>query len=678
MHTNVPPLHRSMRFASAASALLALVGATQVSIAGPVSVSDTALALQWPVHAAPQRDDTIEARIAQVLAHMTLEQKVGQMTQGEIQSVTPDDVRTYALGSVLNGGGSWPGQQKHAAPADWLALAESYHEASMHTGLATPIPLIWGTDAIHGHSNVYGATLFPHNVGLGATHDPALVEAIGHRIGAAVRATGLGWAFSPCLAVSQDAHWGRAYESYSQDPAIVRSYAAAYVRGIQGTLGAPDSTIATAKHYMGDGGTFQGVDQGNNRSDVQTMIRVHAQGYYGALDAGVQTVMASFNSWTDASGSGDHGKMHGSELMLTHVLKERLGFDGFVVSDWNGIGQLPGCQDDSCPQAINAGIDMIMVPEKWRSFITNTVAQVRSGEIPLARIDDAVTRILRVKMRAGMFEHRPADGAGAGRLDPLVDRALARRAVRESLVLLKNHGAALPLKRGARVLVVGKSAHNLANQTGGWSLTWQGTENHNEDFPNGDTLLTALRDALGVDAVRYDETGQGSDPADFDAIVAVLGETPYAELHGDIKPGESLQHTRRNPEDLAVLRRVAGHGKPVITVFYSGRPLYVNDLLNLSDAFVAAWLPGTEGKGITDVLVAHDQGALTADFTGRLSFAWPAEPCQIAQAAAKPLFALGYGLGVRDTAETGMLPEADAATCPVPQTKVATLRGGNS
>ncbi|MFA6444707.1 MAG: glycoside hydrolase family 3 N-terminal domain-containing protein, partial [Sterolibacterium sp.] len=490
-------------------------------------------------------------------------------------------------------------------------------------------------------------------------HDAALVGEIGAAVGKAVRATGIHWVFAPTLAVVRDDRWGRTYESFSEDGALVNAYAGAYVRGMQGTFADPANVVATAKHFMGDGGTDQGVDQGVTKATKADMINIHGQGYYGALAAGAQTVMASFNSWNDVAAGVDYGKMHGSKALLTDMLKHKLGFDGFVVSDWNGIAQVPGCKDASCPQAINAGIDMVMVPDDWQAFIANTIAEVDSGKIPLARIDDAVTRILRVKLRAGLFDQKPSQSTHAGRQDALQARALARQAVQGSLVLLKNNGQALPLARGKKILVVGKSADSLPNQTGGWTLTWQGTENRNSDFPNGDTILAGIREASGSGNVVFSEKAGGVDVGAFDAVIAVIGETPYAEGAGDIPASDTLHHAGRYPEDLAVLKAVAGKGKPVITVFLSGRPLYVNDLLNLSDAFVAAWLPGSEGKGVADVLFRNADGVIAKDFRGSLSFSWPKSACQtplnFGDANYAPLFPLGYGLKYAGTAPLGQL-----------------------
>ncbi|MFS2111327.1 glycoside hydrolase family 3 protein [Sphingomonas sp. Sphisp140] len=614
----------------------------------------------WPALRSPTpRDAAMEARIATILRGMTIEQKIGQITQADIRSITPDEVRRYYIGSVLNGGGAWPGQKKDAAVTDWTALSDAYYRASMSTDMAVQIPVIWGTDAVHGHGNVAGATLFPHNIGLGAAHDPALVERIGRATARQVRATGISWVFAPTLAVGEDRRWGRTYESYSSDPAIVASYARAMVHGLQGGLTGDGDVVATAKHYLGDGGTFDGIDQGENRAARTHMIQVQGAGYYPALKAGVQTVMISYSSWNDVGAGKDYGKMHGNRELIADVLKARLGFDGLVVSDWNGIQQVPGCAKDHCPQAVNAGIDMIMVPDDWKAFIANTVADVRAGRIAETRIDDAVTRILRVKLRAGLFDRNPNASAYAGKADALDARDVGREAVRKSVVLLKNQGV-LPLAPGKRVLVVGSSADSLSNQTGGWSLTWQGTENRNRDFKGGTTLLAALRDALGTSNVSFDADGKGVDPSKFDAVVAVIGETPYAEYHGDVRAPRPVAHSALYPDDLAVLRRVTGKGVPVVSLLYSGRPAYANDLINLSDAFVAAFLPGTEGAGLADLLVGRRY-----DFTGRLSFAWPGSACSTGEGPGEVVqFVRGYGLSYARPGNTGALPEpAVPATC---------------
>jgi beta-glucosidase len=657
----------------------------------------------WPrIRSAIRPDAGDEAWIKQVVAAMTLEQKVGQMTQGEIVGLFDTatgtyqlgDVTKFALGSILNGGGAWPELNKHAAVSDWVNLADQFWDASpevtlpgKHGGTKLKIPTFWGIDAVHGNSNVFGATLFPHNVGLGATRDTCLMHDIGVATSRAVRATGQDWAFGPVLAVVQDDRWGRSYESYSEDPGVVRALAGAMNAGVQQINRDGKSfsgVIGTAKHFIADGGSTQGIDQGNVDVSESTLINLHGQGYYTAIEAGVQSVMVGYFSFQDK------GKDVANKHLVDEVLKQKIGFDGMVVSDYNAIGQVTGCTNDHCPQAVNAGVDLFMVPADWRAFITNTVADVRAGLIPMSRIDDAVTRILRVKKRAGLFEApRPSKREFANNEQNLVDHQLARRAVRESLVLLKNDNAVLPLRSDRKILVVGKSADSLQNQSGGWSLSWQGGPwtfgpndfNLNTDFPNGETILAGIREKVGDANVTYSIDGAGVDVRDFDAVIAVIGETPYSEVFGDIAT-QTGNHDSTNtalrtmelgvrlPEDRAVLQAVSGHGVPVVTVLVSGRVLYANPEINLSNAFVAAWLPGTEGGGVADVLFRDHRGEIAHDFTGKLSVSWPRTACQttvnVGDANYHPQFAFGYGLTYRNRSHVGQLDATPgpAAGCP--------------
>ncbi|WP_437675566.1 glycoside hydrolase family 3 protein [Sorangium sp. So ce131] len=638
----------------------------------------------WPkLESEVAKDPEIEAAVAELLGRMSLEEKVGQMVQAEINEVTPAEVKEFHLGSILNGGGSWPGKDKDATAAEWVALADALYNASIDTagGTRVAIPIIWGIDAVHGNNNVRGATLFPHNIALGAARDPELIERIGAATAKEVAATGLDWTFAPTLATVRDDRWGRTYEGYSEDPEIVNAYAGRVVKGIQGDpkgasfLGAAN-VIATAKHFIGDGGTDKGDDQGNNLSSDTELCKIHGQGYMSAIPAGAQTVMASYNSIRGE-------KMHGYGPLLTEVLKDEFNFDGFVIGDWNGHGQVPGCENDSCAKAINAGVDMIMVPYKadWKPFYQNTIAQVNAGEITQARIDDAVTRILRVKMRAGLLGPKKTKGAPSTRmyagqqnlLGAAEHRELAREAVRKSLVLLKNAGGVLPLDPGSKVLVAGKSADTIANQTGGWSRTWQGTDNTNADFPNAQSIYSGISElvqAAGGQAT-LSATGTGAS-ANFDAAIVVIGETPYAEMFGDIQlatddnpHAKTLEHAVFHPEDLAVINaiRTAAPELPIVTVFLSGRPLYVNKELNRSDAFVAAWLPGSEGGGVADMLFGVEE------FHGKLSFSWPRTDCQRINRhdpnEAEALFPYGFGLTTADQDTLGELPEASTAGgCP--------------
>src|SRR6185369_5836492 len=490
------------------------------------------------VSSAVPRNPQIEARISQLLRKLTLEQKIAQMIQADIRYVTPEDVKTYRLGSILNGGGAFPGNEKHAAVSDWVALADRFYDASMDTsGGAPAIPVMWGTDAVHGHNNVIGATLFPHNVALGAAHDPDLVQRIGEATAREVAATGIDWTFAPTVAVVRDSRWGRSYEGYSERPEMVRAYAGRMVQGLQGTLDTPsfldgNHILATAKHFIGDGGTNHGIDRGNNRSSEQELLAIHGQGYVAAIQSGVQTIMVSYNSWQGV-------KMHGQRHLLTDVLKTRMGFDGLIVSDWDGVDEVQGCSKDRCAQAINAGIDMIMVPEQWKAFLQNTIAQVRAGDIPMTRIDAAVTRILRVKLRAGLFEKgRPSSRPLANKSEQIgapQDRALAREAVRKSVVLLKNDKCLLPLSPKANVLVAGDGADNIGKQAGGWSISWQGTGNTNADFPGATSLFEGIRSAVAAAGGTATLSVEGGYETKPDVAIVVFGENPYAEWHGDIK-----------------------------------------------------------------------------------------------------------------------------------------------
>lgn len=654
---------RALLAAAAAFGAAACVAGTQFQLSPALGwTADEAQAIAaWPARKATGAlDAASEARIAQIVAGMTLEQKIGQITQPEIRSITPAQVREYYIGTILNGGGAWPQGNRKSTAGDWAKLAGQFADAAMSTDMKNKVPLIWGIDAVHGNNNVRGATLYPHNIGLGAAHDPALIERIGRSTARSVRASGISWAFAPTLAVVQNQRWGRSYESYSSDPAQVARNGSAMIRGLQGRLTGEGDVLASAKHFVGDGGTHLGVDQGETKASARDFATLHGAGYYTALDANVQTVMVSYNSWTMA-GAVPFGKMHGNRALVTGVLKQRLGFDGLVVSDWNAIEQIPGCTKDHCPTAINAGIDVFMVPDDWKAFITNTVADVREGRVSVARIDDAVTRILRVKMRAGLFDKPVAASRYTGDQSALVDRSLAQEAVRKSAVLLKNDSAALPIKLGKRVLVIGDAADSFVKQSGGWSVTWQGDETSNADFPVGETLLTGLKRVYGTN-VSWSADGSGFDPAKFDVVVAVLGETPYSEMKGDVRWPALLSYSDRFPADLALLKRVSGKGVPVVTVLYSGRTQYVSDLLNRSEAFVAAFLPGTEAGALADLMA----GTNRYDFSARLSFAWPNTPCPSgAEPANESLFARGFGLSYAKSLQTGRVAEVTGiSTCP--------------
>jgi beta-glucosidase len=658
-----------------------VVAASILAPTGSSGGADDSRAQIWPQLRSPlTRDGALEARIAALLQRLSLEQKVAQMVQADIRFITPEELKVSHLGAVLNGGGAFPGGNKHAALADWVSLADAYFDASLQSADGTPaIPVLWGTDAVHGHNNVFGATVFPHNIGLGATHDPALLERIGAATAEEVAATGLDWTFAPTVAVVRDDRWGRTYESYAEDPEAVGTYAARIVRGLQGVAVTPsflDSRhiIATAKHFIGDGGTKDGVDRGDNRSSERELRRIHATGYINAIESGVQAIMVSYNSWQGV-------KLHGQEHLITEVLKKRLGFDGIVVSDWDGIDEVQGCSKDRCARAVNAGIDLFMVPTEWKSFVRNTLAQVRAGDIRESRIDDAVTRILRVKFRAGLFDKgRPSQRALAR--SPLLGsaehRAIAREAVRKSLVLLKNENALLPLRRNMHVLVAGDGADDIGKQCGGWTLTWSGTGNSNTDFPGATSILQGIRSIVEAAGGRATFSVDGRYRTRPDVAIVVFGENPYAEWVGDLPTVEYRQMPVVQSEDefppppesgeplrdpthssaagmkdptLELLLRLRRDGIPVVSIFLTGRPLWITPQLRNSSAFVVAWLPGSEAAGISDVLFRNAAGEINYDFNGKLSFSWPRSPRQTplnrGGADYHPLFPYGFGLTYR-------------------------------
>ena len=617
----------------------------------------------WPqgVHRADNHADT-EAFVDRLLGAMSLEEKVGQMIQADIASITPAQLRTYKLGSILSGGGGAPGNDVRTTAQAWLDLTNAFFSASLasETSAHQAIPIIFGIDAVHGNAKIIGATVFPHNIALGAAHDPGLMRRIGEATAQEVSSIGVDWTFAPTVAVVRDVRWGRSYESYSEDPELVSQYAAAMVTGLQGAWGTPDfmappHTLVSVKHYLGDGGTNAGRDQGNNEASESVLSRVHGAGYPAAIQAGALIVMASYNSW--------HGiKMHASHYLLTDILKGRMGFDGFVVGDWNAHEQIPGCTKFSCPTAYLAGIDMLMAPDSWKELYDNTLAQVRSGIIPQTRVDDAVRRILRVKALAGLFDRAaPSQRGDAGHFDVLGSpehRALAREAVRKSLVLLKNEHGTLPLKPSSHVLVAGAAADDIGTQSGGWTIDWQGDHNSNADFPGGTSIYAGIEAAVtaaGGSAVLSREGRFSKRP---DVAIVVFGEGPYAEFEGD---RETLAYSPGDQHDLQLLRRLRSQHIPVVALFLSGRPLWVNPELNASDAFVAAWLPGTEGAGLADVLFRAADGSQPYDFTGKLGFSWPrtAMPVSFESSGgvSGALFMRGFGLDYAHPAHLSHLSE---------------------
>lgn len=610
----------------------------------PPSVPDVARAnpANWPHASSPDAmsDARTEAFVAELLSRLTVEEKVGQTIQADIASIKPEDLLTYPLGSILAGGNSSPGGDERASPQAWVDLAREFRAAAAARPGAR-VPLIYGIDAVHGHNNVVGATIFPHNIGLGAARDPDLIRRIGEATALEVAVTGADWTFGPTLAVPRDDRWGRAYEGYAEDPEVQRSYAGPMTLGLQGEL-SPDHPLlpgriaGSAKHFLADGGTTDGKDQGDFAGTEQELIDIHLGGYVQAIDAGVLSVMASFSSWNGFKHSGN-------PTILRDVLHGPLGFDGFVVSDWNAHGQLPGCSNESCASAFNAGIDMFMAPDSWKPLYENTLAQVRSGEISMARLDEAVTRILRAKVKAGLFGSPYEVEGRFEHLGSPAHRAIAREAVRESLVLLKNEGSVLPIRAGARVLVAGTAADDIGQASGGWTLTWQGTGNTNADFPNGQSIWSGINEAVSEGGGTAVLSADGSFSQKPDVAIVVFGETPYAEFQGDV---DTLDFVPTEP--LETLRRLKAAGIPTVAVFLSGRPMWVNPELNQSDAFVAAWLPGTEGAGIADVLIGDRTGKARHDFRGTLSFSWPKDATGATlnrgQPGYDPLFAYGYGL----------------------------------
>jgi len=596
-------------------------------------------------------DPAIEAQIDEILPKMTLEQKVGQVIQGDSGSITPEEVKQYRLGSILSGGNSAPGPLPYADTKAWLTMADKYFNASIdEEGVEVAIPIIWGIDAVHGHANLSGAIIFPHNVGLGAMNNPDLIEQIASVTAHELTVSGHDWTFAPTLAVPQDLRWGRSYEGFSEDPEIVQSYGDRIVYGLQGRVGEADfmgdgRVISSAKHFLADGATDQGVDQGDALISEEDLRKVHAAGYYSAIPAGVQTVMASFSSWQGR-------KLHGDKDILTDVLKGQLGFNGFVVGDWNGHGQVPGCTNTDCAQSLNAGLDMYMAPDSWKGLWESTLKQVKDGTIPMTRLDDAVRRILRVKIASGIFtKGAPSTRANAGDEKLLglpKNRAIARQAVRESMVLLKNNNNILPIDASKTVLVIGDGAESISKACGGWTLSWQGTGHTNDEFPNGMSILDGIKEAVAKAGGTVIYSPEGDLNITADVVLAIYGEDPYAEFQGDVKNLDFVP----NGFDVAQLGEFQKKGVPVVSVFLSGRPLWANPEINKSDAFVAAWLPGSEGAGIADMLFQTDP---SYDFKGRLSFSWPATA--VVTENAEPLFKLGYGLTYNATATVEQLTE---------------------
>ncbi|KAG6482121.1 beta-glucosidase BoGH3B-like [Zingiber officinale] len=588
-------------------------------------------------------EQPISVRIKDLMRRMTLPEKIGQMTQIERGVASAQVMQDYFIGSVLGGGGSVPGPQ--ASPEDWVNMVNGFQKGSLATRLG--IPLIYGIDAVHGHNNVYKATIFPHNIGLGATRDPLLVKRIGAATALEVRATGIPYVFAPCVAVCRDPRWGRCYESYGEDHNLVQQMTE-IIPGLQGDVpanhskGVPyvsgkEKVVACAKHFVGDGGTRDGIDENNTIINRHGLLSIHMPPYYNSIIKGVSTVMVSYSSWNGV-------KMHANADLVTGFLKNTLRFRGFVISDWQGIDRItspPGANYTYSVQAgINAGIDMVMVPYIYTEFINDLTFLVDNNFIPMSRIDDAVRRILRVKFASGLFENPLADLSLVDQIGKQEHRDLAREAVRKSLVLLKNgkgtNDSLLPLpKKAAKILVSGSHADNLGYQCGGWTIQWQGASGN---ITVGTTILDAVKSAVDPSTeVIYSENPDGNFVKDsgFSYAIVVVGEPPYAETAGD-----NTNLTLPDPGP-GLIQTVCGATKCVVVII-SGRPLVIEPYVTIMDALVAAWLPGTEGQGITDVLFG-DYG-----FTGKLPRTWFKSvdqlPMNVGDKNYYPLFPFGFGL----------------------------------
>jgi beta-glucosidase len=615
---------------------------TLIGVASACAIGLSAHFIFSPAHSAARRFSSYDTQVRELMSKMTLEEKIGQMTQPEQSGLKDEqDIEKYYIGSLFSGGGSDPkaGNSLQA----WTDAYDSYQSRALKTRLA--IPLLYGIDAVHGHNNVLGAVIFPHNIGLGCANNPKLVEQVARISAEEVRATGINWTFAPCVAVPRDERWGRTYEGFGESPELVKTLGEAAVRGLQGVdLSHPLSVLGCAKHFVGDGGTTWGtgipkdnnpdqrhpLDQGDTRLSERELREIHMQGYLTAIRAGVGSIMPSYNSW-----NGE--KCSGSKRLLTEILKGELGFEGFLISDYNAIDQLPGDFKSDVEQSINAGMDMVMVPTKYREFYSTLHDLAKEGKVPMSRIDDAVKRILRVKFAMGLLDKNRSPMADRNlhkSFGSAEHRAVAREAVRQSLVLLKNDGKTLPLSKTlTRIHVGGKSADDIGNQCGGWTIEWQGQSGN--VTTGGTTILKAIQNVVSPETkVTFSKDGTGA--AGANVGVVVVGETPYAEMRGD---SDDLALSR---EDIETVQNMKQAGIPVVAVLFSGRPMIIDPVLAKCDAFVAAWLPGTEGQGVTDVLFGDYRP------TGKLSFSWPRSisqiPINVGDRNYDPLFKYGYGL----------------------------------
>jgi beta-glucosidase len=582
---------------------------------------------------------SFDRQVRELLRSMTIEEKIGQMTQAEQNAlVEVSDIDKLYLGSLLSGGSSDP-QAGNSLEA-WTDMYDGYQKRALQTRLG--IPLLFGIDAVHGHNNVLGAVIFPHNIGLGCTRNPELVESAARVTAEEVRATGINWTFAPCLTVSRDERWGRTYEGFSESPEMVARLGEAAVRGFQrNDLNDPLSVLACAKHFVGDGGTTMGtgnpnrekkrlLDQGDTRLSEAELRRIHLPGYVSAIKAGVGSIMVSYSSWNGVKASA-------SKRLLTEILKQELGFEGFLISDYRAIIQITEDFKKAIEISISAGMDMAMEPTDYRRFIKFLLELVNEGRVPMSRIDDAATRILRVKFAMGLMDKRRsplADRHLHRTFGSVRHRSIARACVRQSLVLLKNEKRILPIsKRVKRIHVAGKNADDLGNQCGGWTIDWQGKSG--SITPGGTTILSAIQQTVSpMTKVTFAKDGSGATGADVGIVV--VGETPYAEGRGD------REDLSLSAEDINAIRNIKQAGIPVVVVLISGRPMIINDALDQCDVFVAAWLPGTEGRGVTDILFGDYKP------TGKLSFSWPRSmaqiPINVGDANYNPLFKYGFGL----------------------------------
>ncbi len=569
---------------------------------------------------------SVQARVQDLLSRMTLDEKIGQMVQTERNYANVNSVITnYYLGSILSGGGSSPGN----SAAAWINMYNNMQQAALATPLK--IPIIYGIDAVHGNNNFYGATIFPHNIGMGCTRDTALVEKCAAATAMEVRAIGLNWTFSPCIAVARDIRWGRTYESFGETPEVVTSMAGPAVRGYQGdTLGTPNHILACAKHFVADGGTKNGVNAGNAEISEAALRKIHLPGYIKAIQAGVGSVMVSFSQWNGVY-------CHENKYLITELLKGELGFKGFVVSDWDGIASLSSSYKTSVKLGVNAGIDMFMEPTRPIEFINDLKELVNEDSVSMDRINDAVSRILTIKFKLGLFEHPWASTNLIDSIGNKYHRELARQAVRESLVLLKNDHSLLPLsKTSGKILVAGEKANDMGAQCGGWTISWQGSLG---DITPGTTILQAIQNVRGTNNVIYSANGTAT--ANPSVAVVVVGESPYAESAGD------NTDPMLGTQDIQTINNVKSLGIPYVVLLLSGRPLILGNVLNDATSFVACWLPGSEGEGITDVLFGD------YDFKGKLSQTWPAfitqVPINFGDSYYQPLFPYDYGLTYNTT-----------------------------